>query len=517
MVDSKDKNNNMKKVAIFCIQMLLMIFSSTVLSAQSSTKDSVNIPKEEKSVTHHVVTIDGKQINYTATAGALILRNDQDEPIVFFGYTAYTKDGEGDAGKRPLSFSYNGGPGSSSMWLHMGAMGPKRVVINDPYDNRPAPYKIEDNQFSILDVSDVVMIDPVGTGLSKAIGKADNKDFWSVDGDIKSVSGFIKQYINENSRWNSPKYIIGESYGTFRSAGVANYLQEHSGIALNGVVLVSTVLDIRTLTFQQGDDISFILHLPTYAVSAWYHNKLNNKPKELAPFVEEVRKFAEGKYATALMKGVNLSEADKADIATQLSAYTGLGKDYIIKANLRINEPQFTEELLRSQHMTIGRLDSRYKGINQNLLSEGSSYDPQSSSISPAYIAAFTNYYYNELKVDKKLTYKISAYSTPGFNWDWKHHKNNNSEGVAPNTAVDLAEAMSHNPHLKVLALNGYYDLATPFFAAEYTFNHMGLEKKIQDNFQLKYYEAGHMMYIDPASGKQFKNDVAAFIKETSK
>ena len=279
MVDLKDKNNNMKKVAILSIHMLLMIFSSTVLSAQSTTKDSLNIPKEEKSVTHHVVTIDGKQINYTATAGALILRNDQDEPIVFFGYTAYTKDGEGDAGKRPLSFSYNGGPGSSSMWLHMGAMGPKRVVINDPYDNRPAPYKIEDNQFSILDVSDVVMIDPVGTGLSKAIGKAENKDFWSVDGDIKSVSGFIKQYINENSRWNSPKYIVGESYGTFRSAGVANYLQENSGIALNGVVLVSTVLDIRTLTFQQGDDISFILHLPTYAVSAWYHNKLNTNRK----------------------------------------------------------------------------------------------------------------------------------------------------------------------------------------------------------------------------------------------
>ncbi|MEI6088409.1 MAG: carboxypeptidase [Bacteroidota bacterium] len=507
----------MKKIFLNVSLFISLTLCSSFLWAQNTIKDSLSIPKEEKSITHHVVTIDGKTINYTATAGALILRNDQDEPIAFYGYTAYTKEGQTEMDKRPISFSYNGGPGSSSMWLHMGAMGPRRVVLNDPNDNHPAPYKVEDNQFSILDVSDIVMIDPVGTGLSKAIGKAVNKDFWGVDGDIKSVSGFIKQYINENSRWQSPKYLMGESYGTLRSAGVANYLQEHLGIVVNGIVLISTVLDMRTLTFQQGDDISYILNLPTYAVAAWYHNKINNKPKDIATFAEEARKFAAGNYATALIKGSDLTDNEKELIAAQVATMTGLSKEYVMKANLRINEPQFTEELLRSEHLTVGRLDARYKGINQNLLNEGSNYDPQSASISPPYIAAFSDYYYNELKVDKKLTYKISAYSTPGFNWDWKHNKNNNSDAVTPNTAVDLAEAMSHNPALKVLSLNGYYDLATPFFAAEYTFKHMGLEKRIQNNFELKYYEAGHMMYIDPASGKQFKKDIATFIKETSK
>jgi len=507
----------MKKITLAFSLIMSIAFCSPSLWAQNALKDSLSIPLEEKSVTKHVVTIDGKTINYTATAGALILRNDQDEPIAFYGYTAYTKDGQSEMDKRPISFSYNGGPGSSSMWLHMGAMGPKRVVVNDPYDNRPAPYKLEDNQFSILDVSDVVMIDPVGTGISKAIGKSANKDFWGVDGDIRSVSGFIKQYINENNRWQSPKYLMGESYGTMRSAGVANYLQENLGIVVNGIVLISTVLDMRTLTFQQGDDISYILNLPTYAVAAWYHNKINNKPKDIATFAEEARKFAAGTYATALMKGSDLSDPEKESIAVQVAAFTGLSKEYVLKANLRINEPQFTEELLRNEHLTVGRLDARYTGINQNLLSEGSSYDPQSSSISPPYIASFLDYYYNELKVSKKLTYKTSAYASPGFNWDWKHDKNNNSEAVSTNTAVDLAEAMSHNPHLKVLAINGYYDLATPFFAAEYTFKHMGLEKRIQDNFTLKYYEAGHMMYIDPASGKQFKKDIATFIKETTK
>ena len=507
----------MKKISLAVSVLFSFVFCSTFSWAQNDVKDSLSVPKEEKSVTHHAVTIDGKTINYVATAGALILRNDQDEPIAFYGYTAYTKEGQTEMDKRPISFSYNGGPGSSSIWLHMGAMGPRRVVVNDPNDNHPAPYKVEDNQFSILDVSDIIMIDPVGTGLSKAIGKAANKDFWGVDGDIKSVSGFIKQYINENNRWQSPKYLIGESYGTMRSAGVANYLQGNLGIVVNGIVLISTVLDMRTLTFQQGDDISYILNLPTYAVTAWYHNKINNKPTDIATFAEEARKFAAENYANALMKGSDLSDNEKELIAAQVAAITGLSKEYVVKANLRIKEPQFTEELLRSEHLTVGRLDARYKGINQNLLSEASSYDPQSESISPPYIAAFSDYFYNELKVDKKLTYKTSAYSSPGFTWDWKHNKNNNSDAVISNTSVDLAEAMSHNPSLKVLALNGYYDLATPFFAAEYTFKHMGLEKRIQNNFTLKYYEAGHMMYIDPASGKQFKKDIATFIKETSK
>lgn len=514
----------MRKHFYLCIAFLILmsypeLYAQTTATTTITSLDSTKISAEIKSVTKHSATIGGKLINYTATAGALILKNEKDEPVALLGYTAYIKDGETDAAKRPITFSYNGGPGSSSMWLHLGIMGPKRVVVNDP-ENMPAPpYKLEDNAYSILDVSDIVMIDPVGTGISRAIGKAKNKDFWGVDQDIKSVSQFIKQFINVSDKWNAPKYLLGESYGTMRSAGVAAYLQDNLGIALNGIILVSVVLDLRTLTFQQGDDISYIMHLPTYAATAWFHNKIPNKQTaSLEAFLKEVRTFTTNDYAAALMKGDQLSDAERMNVLNKLSAYTGLSKDYLTKANLRVNEPQFTQELLRDEHLTVGRLDSRYKGINQNLLSEGSSYDPQSSAISPAYTSMFMDYYYNELKVDKANSYHTNAYSAEGFEWDWKHKKNGNAfEAATPNTGVDLAEAMSQNPNLKVLVMNGYYDLATPFYGTEYTFEHLGLEKKLKSNVIFKYYEAGHMMYIQQASAVAFKKDVADFIKNSHK
>jgi carboxypeptidase C (cathepsin A) len=497
----------------------LFLVPLTKLTAQTTAADSNRIPPAVKSVTKHTATIGGKVISYTATAGALLLLNEKEEPIALYGYTTYVKDGEADAAKRPVTFSYNGGPGSSSMWLHLGIMGPRRVVVNDPETNMPPPYKMEDNTNSILDVSDIVMIDPVGTGLSRAVGsKSKNKDFWGVDQDIKSVSQFIKQYTLDNARWNSPKYLLGESYGTMRSAGVVDYLQENMGITMNGVILVSVVLDLRTLTFQQGDDISYVMHLPTYAATAWYHKKIPSKPASLEAFLKEVRTFAEGEYSTALLKGSRLSEDEKNNVANKLAGYTGLSAAYLLKANLRVNEPQFTQELLRDEHLSVGRLDARYKGINQNLLSEGSSFDPQSTAISPAYIASFMNYYYDELKVEKSNNYHVSAYSAEGFEWDWKHKMNGGGgDPITPNTGVDLAEAMSRNPKLKILTLNGYYDLATPFFGTEYTFDHMGLEKQLLKNVTFKYYEAGHMMYIQPAAAVSFKKDVAAFILESMK
>ncbi len=486
--------------------------------AQTATADSNRIPPAVKSVTKHTANIGGRVISYTATAGAILLLNEKEDTVALFGYTAYVKDGEADAAKRPVTFSYNGGPGSSSMWLHMGIMGPKRVVVNDPETSMPPPYKTEDNTNSILDVTDIVMIDPVGTGISRPAGKARGKDFWGVDQDIKSVSQFIKQYTIDNSRLNSPKYLLGESYGTMRSAGVVNYLQQNMGIVMNGVILVSVVLDLRTLTFQQGDDISYIMHLPTYAATAWYHNKIPSRPAALEAFLKDARAFAEGEYATALLKGSRLTDDEKNAVATKLSGYTGLSKTYLLKANLRVTEPQFTEELLRDEHLSVGRLDSRYKGINQNLLSESSKFDPQSTAISPAYIASFMAYYYDELKVDKSNSYHVSAYNAQGFNWDWKHKMNDGGgDPVTPNTGVDLAEAMSRNPKLKILNLNGYYDLATPFFGTEYTFEHLGLEKQLQKNVTFKYYEAGHMMYIQPASALLFKKDVAAFIADAMK
>ncbi len=488
----------------------------TATPPPTNAADSAKIPAEIKSVTKHSATIGGKVVSYTATAGAVILKNEKDESVALFGYTAYVKDGEADATKRPITFSYNGGPGSSSMWLHMGIMGPKRVVVNDPENAPQPPYKMEDNPYSILDVSDIVMIDPVGTGLSHAIGKAKNKDFWGVEQDIKSVSEFIAQYINTNDRWNSPKFLLGESYGTFRSAGVVNYLQERMGISMNGVALVSSVLDLRSLDFQDGDDASYIMHLPTYAATAWFHNKTPNKSAGLAPFLKDARAFASGDYATALMKGDQLTDAEKTAVLDKLALYTGLSKEYLTRANLRVNEPQFTQELLREEHQTVGRLDSRYKAINQNLLSEGASFDPQSSAISSAYTAMFMTYYHNELKVDKANNYHTNAYGAEGFDWDWKRAKNGNYPS-SPNTAIDLAQAMSRNQNLKILVINGYYDLATPFFGSEYTFDHLGIEKKLKQNISFKYYEAGHMMYIQQASAAAFKKDVAAFMADALK
>jgi carboxypeptidase C (cathepsin A) len=498
---------------------LVLLFSclTLMLRAQPApVAGNDTAAKAEKSVTKHTVKIDNKLINYTATAGTLLLKNEKDESIAVFGYTAYIKDAETDLTKRPLTFVYNGGPGSSSMWLHLGVIGPRRIVVNDPGLNGPPPYKLEDNNYSILDVSDIVLIDPVGTGLSRAVNKGKNADFWGVEGDIKSVSQFVKQYITDNERWNSPKFLLGESYGTFRSAGVVDYLLQNMGIAMNGVVLVSSVLDIRTLAFQPGDDLSYIVNLPTYAAVSWFHNKIPNKPADLNAFLKDVRIFASGEYAAALLKGDQLSATEREQILNKLVAYTGLSKDYLDKANLRVIQPQFSKELLRNEHEDVGRLDARYKGISQDLLGEYAFTDPADNSISPAFISTFMNYYTTELKVSKDKTYNTSAYSLEGFKWDWKHQRSNGLFGDAstPNTAVDLASAMSLNPKLKILVLNGLYDLATPFYGTEYTFDHLGLEKKLKNNITLKYYEAGHMMYIHNASAAAFKKDVSAFIQD---
>ena len=499
------------KSNFFSISLLIVLFafSSTAFSQTDSAA-----AKPEKFVTKHSIKIDNKLISYTATVGTLILKNEKDEAVASFGYTAYTKDAETDMSKRPVTFSYNGGPGSSSMWLHMGVMGPRRVVVNDPSPNGPAPYKLEDNNYSILDVSDIVMLDPVGTGLSRAVGKSKNSDFWGVDADIKSVSLVIKNYVNENERWNSPKYLLGESYGTFRSAGVADYLQEIFGISVNGVVLVSNVLDIRTLAFNPGDDLPFIVNFPSYAATSWYHNRVANKPASLDGFLKDARAFAYSDYANALMKGDQLSADEREKVLQNLVAFTGIDKNYWSRANLRVLQPQFAQELLRSEGLAVGRLDSRYKGITQDFLAEYAFNDPQSSDISPAFIAAFMGYYTTELKVSKDKTYNTGAYSFPDFKWDWKHQRSNGLFGDAssPNTGPDLLNAMSNNPRMKVLVLNGIYDLATPFGGTEYTFDHLGLDKKIKGNITQKYYEAGHMMYIHNESAAKFKKDVSEFI-----
>jgi carboxypeptidase C (cathepsin A) len=497
--------------------LLLFIFIAGIAQAPhagtASAAGTTDTSKQIKSVTHHSITIGGKVINYTATAGALTIYNELDSPVASVGYVAYTMDGVTDATTRPVMFAYNGGPGSSSIWLHMGALGPKRVVLNDPNENAPAPYKLEDNSNSVIDITDLVMIDPVGTGISHALGKNKNADFWGVDQDIKSVSEFIKAYVMTNDRWNSPKYLLGESYGTFRSAGVADYLFNNMGISLNGIILISNILDDRTLAFLNGDDLSYELYLPTYAAVAWFHNKLANKPADLPAFLNEVRAYASGPYATALMQGDNISAAEKAQVIDKLNQYTGLSKDYLMKADLRVAEPLFTAELLRDSGETVGRLDARYKGLTQDKLTEYTFYDPQSSDISNVYEPLFMNYYYGDLKMDKKYVYHTSAYSLPDFTWDYKHAKNFSLGGSNPaNTEVDLADVMTQDTHLKVVVMNGYFDLATPFYATEYTMSHLGLPAAVQKNISFKYYEAGHMMYVNPQALTELKQNISNFI-----
>jgi len=506
----------MKKLLVGLVLMGLFHVgvSSNSYAQSSSDTAKTSAPEAKKSVTHHTVTVDGEEIDYTATAGTMILKNNKGEPVATFGYTAYSKDGVEDKSNRPLTFSYNGGPGSSSIWLHMGVMGPRRVVVKDPESTPPAPYELTDNQYSMLDATDIVMVDPVGTGLSRPVGKAEGKDFWGVDQDIRSVSNFIKSYISENNRWNSPKYLLGESYGTTRSAGVVNYLQGE-GIAMNGVVLVSTVLDLRTIAFGDSDNLPYVVYLPTYAAVAWYHDKLDNKPKNLEAFVQRVRQFASNEYASALMKGDELSESRRTQIINKLSEFTGLSTDYLDKANMRVTQSEFTKELLREEGKTVGRLDSRYKGYSMDNLSQSAFYDPQSSAIGPAYTSMFLNYLHSELEFGQDKQYNISAGSMEGFDWDWEH--GGGWFPTSPTTAPDLSEAMIKNPNLEVLVLNGYYDLATPFMGAEYTMDHLNIPSDLEKNISMKYYEAGHMMYIHKPSLEKFHEDVESFIERTDR
>ena len=474
-------------------------------------------PKEESSVTDHTIKIGGQVIPYKATAQTILLKDDKGEPTALVYSTAYTRSDVKDLSARPIAFLYNGGPGSSSVWLHMGSFGPKRVVTVNAGVTPPAPYKLEENGYSLLDKTDLVFIDPVGTGFSHAVGKAQNKDFWGVDQDVHSLAQFINLYVTRSNRWNSPKFLIGESYGTFRSAALGDYLQSHDNMYLNGIVLISSVLDLGTISFPQGQDSTYIFYLPSYAATAWYHKMLKDRPDNVMAFIDEARKYAMGEYAIALSKGDKLSDADKAAVAKKMSAMTGLSEDYLIKANLRVNLPQFMKELQRSRGLTTGRLDARFSGPSYDLLGEFAEYDPQETAISGAFVAQFNSYVREELKFGMDKTYQVSA-NFQGAQWDWKHQ---GSDGYgfpgAPNVENDLIEAMISNSHLKIEVENGIYDLATPFVATEYTMNHLGLPANLQKNIKLQYYEAGHMMYVRDEDLAKLKTNVAAFIETASK
>jgi carboxypeptidase C (cathepsin A) len=361
------------------------------------------------------------------------------------------------------------------------------------------------------------MIDPVGTGVSRAVGKSKDEDFWGTDADIESVSRFIKQYVTDNDRWNSPKYLLGESYGTTRSAGVVDYLQTKENMSFNGVILVSVAIDLGAIFDYPENERPYPLFLPTYAAVAWYHKALPSMPPALEPFLREVRAYALGDYSRALMQGSALSEAERAEVAGKLHEYTGLSVDYLRKADLRVSEAEFTQELLREHHETVGRLDARFTGPTLDVLAKEADYDPQSAAISSAFTAGFLDYYHRELKFPRDKTYNVSV--RVFGSWDFKHRVPGTrfaSPGPT-NTGPDLAHALTTNPSLRVLVLNGYYDLATPFLATEYVMSHLGLDKPLQPHIEMKYYDAGHMMYIHEPSLERFKADVAGFIDRTSR
>jgi carboxypeptidase C (cathepsin A) len=467
--------------------------------------------KEEVSVTDHAIRIGGQTIPYKATASTTLLKDEKGEPAGLMYSVAYTRSDVKDLTTRPVAFLYNGGPGSATMWLHMGAFGPRRVYTVDGQFTPPAPYKLVDNAESLLDKTDLVFIDAMGTGYSHAVCKAQPKDFYGIDEDVEAFAQFIVTYLSRNDRWNSPKFLIGESYGTFRSAALGNYLQNHDTVHLNGIVLISSVLDLSSLTFTPGDDRPYVFYLPSYAAVAWYHKVLKDRPPDLAAFIDEARKYAQGEYAAALYKGAALSAAEKAAVAKRVSYFTGLSEDYLMKADLRVNLSQFRAELQRKEGLTTGRIDARFTGYTYDLLEENAQGDPEGPAVGGAFTALLNEYSHDELKFGKDKVYHNSAGAFGGWNWVRKDQRRFGFPG-APNVDQDLAQAMITNPKLLVQVENGYYDLATPFFATEHTMEHLGLPEALQKNIKLDYYTAGHMMYLHDQDRANLHDHIASFI-----
>ncbi|MBN1565466.1 MAG: peptidase S10 [Anaerolineae bacterium] len=464
-------------------------------------------PIPEPVKTDHQIRVNGRTLDYTALAGMLPIRDQEKGDItarVFF--TAYMLDDIGDTSLRPLVFVFNGGPGSSSVWLHMGALGPKRVKMHDEGWMPKPPFTLEDNAHTWLDLADLVFIDPVGTGFSRAADPEKKKEFWTLENDLKSVGEFIRLFLTRYQRWHSPLFLAGESYGTTRAAGLAGALYDQ-GIAFNGIVLLSTVLNFQTILFEEGNDLPYMLFLPTYAATAWYHDKLppGLQEKPLEDVLAEVEAWAETDYMVALAKGDRLTEQERAIVIAQLARYTGLDPHFIGLANLRIYAWHFFKELLRDEGYTVGRIDSRFKGLDKRGVSEYPDYDPSMVAIGPPYTATFNQYVREKLGYETDDKYEILSHDV-NRGWEW-------DRGKFPDTSEALRSATAKNPYMHVLAAMGYYDLATPHFGTEYTLSHMNLAPSVRANFRVTTYPAGHMFYLDINALAQFKEDVADFIQ----
>lgn len=468
--------------------------------------------EEPPVVTHHEIHVGGKTLKYTATTGLMPLRDAKGDTEAHIFFIAYTLDGVSDTSRRPLMFSFNGGPGSASVWLHLGALGPKRVVMLPDGEMPAPPFHLVDNEFTWLDQTDLVFIDPVGTGYSRAAKPELNKKFWSLRGDIESVSEFIRMYLTRYERWTSPLFLVGESYGTTRAAGLSGYLIER-GIAFNGIVLVSSILNFETADFTKGNDLPYILFLPTYTATAWYHHKLAaDLENDLQKTLKEVEAWAETGYAEALAKGDRLTAEERQSVIDHLARYTGLEKRYIDNSNLRVPIFHFTKELLRDEKRTVGRIDSRFKGIDESAAGATPEYDPSIAAIRPPYTTTFNNYVRGELGYKTDLEYYILG---EGINspWEWGPP----SRQGFPDTSDDLRQAFTKNPYMKLYVASGYFDLATPYFATQYTLAHMGLDPSLRGNIRTGEYEAGHMVYIEAKSLAKLKREVGEFVASAVK
>lgn len=471
-----------------------------------ATKPTPDIPPPMISVSRRTGTFGGTSVSYTATAKETFLKAEDGTPKASIFSTSYVKDGADP--NRPVTFLFNGGPGSGSLWLHMGAFGPKRVGIpSDARDDGAPPYRIADNPDSLLDVTDIVFIDPVGTGFSHALGKTEAKEYWGVSADAKSVAQFIRIWLRDNGRWNAPKFLGGESYGTTRSAAVVNELEgDYNDVALNGVILISTILDFGAQAEVEGNEMVYVVALPSMAATAWYHNKVADRPATVEEFVAQARTFAAGDYLAALAKGSALGDPERAAIRQRLARFTGLSEAFLDRANLRVLPGRFYKELLRDRGLTIGRLDTRYTGKDLDTAGEQPDNDPSFYGIDGGYTAAFNSYVRDTLgfKADREYV------TIGGVNdWDWKINARDDSAYYF-NVAPYLGKALRENSRLKLFVAQGYYDFATPFFGAEYALSRPGFPA---DRIQFQYYGSGHMMYVRDEDRQKLSSDIRAFIR----
>ena len=484
---------------------------------------TAEVPEDRISETRQMLEIDGERIHYVTRTGTIVLKEESEaqdktsegeKPRASIFFVAYTKERPESVDEsvwhnsRPITFSFNGGPGSSSVWLHLGLLGPRRVRVTDRDDNPlPPPYKLEDNLHTLLSATDLVFIDPVSTGYSRALEGEKAAQFHDFKKDIEAVGEFIRLYASRFKRWSSPKFLIGESYGTTRAAGLSGYLQDRHGMYFNGVMLISTILNFQTARFVAGNDLPHILFLPTYTATAWYHHRLpEDLQGDLHAALAEVEAFAMSDYALAMMKGDALSVDERQRIATALARYTGLSRRYIEQTNLRINIYRFVKELLRDQRRTVGRLDTRFTGVDRDAAGERNEFDPSYAIIQGPYTATLNDYVRSELGFESDLPYEILTNRV--HPWRFEEHQNQ-----YVNVAETLRAAMSKNRFLRVFVANGYYDLATPYLATRYTFDHMELDETLREHITMKYYEAGHMMYIHDESLAALKRDLVEFVK----